>query len=460
MTPFRWSDREVRRALGRRDGEDEPTYGRVWTDTRSLAEGDLFVALAGERFDGHDYLHEAARAGARGAVVALDRQQAAAEAGLAAYPVEDTLVAFGQLARHRRRALPARVVGITGSSGKTTTKDLCRAAVGEQRRTWATVGNLNNRVGVPRTLLDAPGDTEVVLVEMGTNLPGEIGILTAIAEPELGVVTTVGEAHLEGLGSIEGVLHEKLALVRGLPAGATALVGDEPAALADAARRTGRRIRVAGWGPRADADLRPVGAHTEGEGGTRWTWQGQDVHLALPGRAAVTDALLALGVSRELNVDAASAVRGLARVSASGMRGEVRRLGSLRVIVDCYNANPQSVRAALELLAALPHSGARIAVLGSMLELGERSDALHRTLLDEALRGPADRVVATGAFAAAAAALPASDRLLVQADVDALAERLVAMLDGTELVLLKGSRGVRLERVLEPLTSAFGSREG
>ncbi len=463
MTAFVWTDRQVRAALGLTPPHGDPSvaYRAVSTDSRSVGRGDLFVALEGERFDGHDYVAQAVAQGATGAVVSRPVDAG----GARCYEVDGTLRALGLLARHRRRALPARVVGITGSAGKTTAKDLTRGALSPELRVHATLGNLNNQIGVPLTLLAAPEDTEVVVVEMGTNEAGEIAILTAIAEPEVGVVTTVGETHLEGLGSFSGVLAEKLDLLRGLPPTGAAVVGDEPPELPDAARAIVPGVRVAGWTERADADLRPADPRSDDQGHYRFRWRGEEAALSVPGRHAVTNALLALAVADLVGVSAAAAVAGVSGVSAGSLRGEIRRLGGLTVLVDCYNANPQSVRAALDLLEALPAAEGRVAVLGSMLELGNRSDVLHDELLADALSRPFELVVATGAFADATERSAEASRALrggtlevsrpVEGAYDAMAGRLRA----GAAVLLKGSRGVRLERLLEPLERDFGAGE-
>ncbi|NIP57653.1 MAG: UDP-N-acetylmuramoyl-tripeptide--D-alanyl-D-alanine ligase, partial [Gemmatimonadetes bacterium] len=256
MTPFAWTDARVREALGlaRERGEEAIAYAGVSTDSRTVAREALFVALVGERFDGHDFVADAAAAGAAGAVVS--RPPDGVE-DLVLYRVDDTLEALGRLARYRRRHLSARVVGITGSSGKTTTKDLVRGALEPAYRVHATRGNLNNRIGLPRTVLDAPDETQILVLEMGTNEPGEIGILTGIAEPGYGVVTTVSETHLEELETLEGVLAEKLDLLRGLTEPGVGVVSDEPPVLAEAARGAAERVRVAGWSEAADPDLRP-----------------------------------------------------------------------------------------------------------------------------------------------------------------------------------------------------------
>ena len=459
MSAFVWTDREVRRALRGREGPTEGTYGRVSTDSRAIGSGDLFVALVGDRFDGHDFLTAVAAAGAGGAVVLEAHRESAARLGLTAYGVSDTLVALGDLARHRRRALEAAVVGITGSSGKTTTKEFARGALAGTLRTHATTGNLNNRIGLPRTLLDAPTETQAVLLEMGTSLPGEISTLAHIAEPGIGVVTTVGEAHLEGLGSLRGVLEEKVSLLSALPSDGVGIVGDEPESLATAARRSGRGIRVAGWSARADTDLRPLDVQMDESGCYGWSWRGEAVHLRVPGRVAVTDALLALAVSEELGVPAQEAARGVSRVTPLGMRGQVRKVGELTVLVDCYNANPQSMVTALEVLVSRRHDGPRVAVLGSMLELGHESAALHRRVLTQFLDSSVDQVALTGEFVPVAADIPTDDRVFTDEDVMALGAKLVERLSGHELVLLKASRGARLERMIEVIEAAFGTDE-
>ncbi|HET9948739.1 MAG TPA: UDP-N-acetylmuramoyl-tripeptide--D-alanyl-D-alanine ligase, partial [Longimicrobiales bacterium] len=406
-----------------------------------------------ERFDGHDFVTDAASKGARGAVVS---RPPSSDADVRLYPVKDTLVALGALAAHRRRDLRAPVVAITGSSGKTTTKDLTSAALAATKRVHATRGNLNNRIGMPLTLLGAPEDAEVVVLEMGSNEPGEIRTLAQIARPDVGVVTTVGEAHLERLGSLEGVLEEKLDLLRNLAAGGRCVVGDEPPRLAERAREVCASLRVAGWSRRADEDLRPADATVDVFGRWEFGWRGATVKLPMAGRHAVADALLALAVADLLGVPPHEAAAGIARAEAGAMRGEMRRVGSLSIIVDCYNANPQSVRAALDVLEG-QSAGRRVAVLGTMLELGEESARLHRDVLADALARPIDLIVATGAFAEAARELGATDggRLVTAADWQEAYPALREWLEGDELVLLKASRGVALEGILPLLEQDF-----
>ena len=461
MTAFRWTDRRVRAALSLDDapGFAEATFSGVSTDTRTLDAGALFVAIEGENFDGHDFVSDAVASGAAGVVVS---RSVGLPTSVPSYRVSDTLVALGDLARHRRRRHGARVVAITGSSGKTTTKEFLREALQRSRRVHANAGNLNNRIGLPLTILEAPEAAEVLVLEMGTNEPGEIAALTAIAEPDIAAVTTVSSAHLEKLGSLEGVFREKLALVAGLDGRGAVVVGDQPSALCARAREMHPRVRVAGWSALADANLRPENPHPDARGRYFFDWRNQRVRLQVPGRHAVYNALIALAVSDLLRTPHGLAVRGLERYAPQGMRGEQLRAGDLRLLLDCYNANPQSVRAALDLLALIPSPGRRVAVLGSMLELGDHSETLHDELLGEALTRSVDVVLALGEFAAAAERLrdsggerPAT-ALISSADATRGYALLREHLEGNELILLKGSRGVALERMVPLIEADFG----
>lgn len=448
---FEWTDAEVRRALGLSGGASA-TFTAVSTDTRTLGAGALFVALVGENFDGHAFLDAAAGAGAKGAVVS---REVPAPAGMTLYRVEDTLVALGDLALHRRNGLAARVVGITGSSGKTSTKEFVRAALEGSYRVHATRGNLNNRIGLPLTLLDTPDDAEVVVAEMGTNEPGEIRELTRVARPDMGVLTTVAESHLEKLVDLEGVLDEKLDLVRGVDAGGEVIVGDTPPALPRRARSLRADVRVAGLSDQADPELRPSRIEVDGKGRYGFRWAEAQVRLRVSGRHMASNAVLALAVADSLGAEATTAAAGVSAVRPAAMRGEERQIGESTLLVDCYNANPQSTRAALDTLSERSSAGKRIAVLGTMLELGARSDALHDEVLAYALAAGLDLVVATGSFAGALASAT-SDHLLRIQDPDGVPEGVRTYLTGRDLVLLKASRGVRLERVIPGLEAALG----
>ena len=456
-----WTDMAVREALGlRRElAEANVNYTGVSTDSRSIAEGDLYVALVGERFDGHDFVVEALSNGARAAVVS---RPSPGDEDARLYPVDDTLVALGALAAYRRRSLDAPVVAITGSSGKTTTKDMTAAALGVSRRVHATTGNLNNRIGMPLTLLSTPSDAEAIVLELGTNEPGEIHALAQVAKPDIGVITTIGESHLEKLGSIDGVLEEKLDLLRHLSEGGRCVLGDEPVSLATRARALCSNVRVAGWSERADADFRPSQPEMDVFGRYEFQWKGCRVVAPMAGRHAVSNAMIALAIADLLGVSPRDAVRGLSMAETGSMRGEIRRIGELTVIVDCYNANPQSVRASLDVLEHHGTVAQRVAVLGTMLELGRASDELHRDVLGDVFEREIDLVVATGAFGAAAEELgQAHSERVITADEwpDAYPE-LRERLHGDEIVLLKASRGVALEGIVAMLESDFYGTSG
>jgi UDP-N-acetylmuramoyl-tripeptide--D-alanyl-D-alanine ligase len=466
MSTFTWTTEAVEAALGVRAESETRDPDRVFqgvsTDTRTLRPGDLYLALRGENFDGHAFVDEAVARGAVGVI--LVEGSPAPQGEVQRFLVPDTLVALGQLARARRLALPATVVALTGSSGKTTTKELLRSALSGARRVHATEGNLNNRVGVPLTLLAAPEDAEVVVLEVGTSVPGEIAALTHIAVPDLAILITVSEAHVEGLGSLEGVFREKLAIVGGLRAGVPVVVGDEPPELADRARalRPDLPIRVAGLSPRADTAFqgRKLGSDEEGR------WQiglpSGSVQLPVPGAHGARSALLALAAADWLGVELTVARAGMASVRLPGMRAEIRSRAGGRLLVDCYNANPQSTRAALAWLQEIPSEGPRIAVLGSMLELGPLSEDLHTEVLTEALaamaRGTLQGVVGVGLFAACEAHLPPQVErkgFVGLEGAEGVAAALLPLLHPGATVLLKGSRGVALEKALPALEEAL-----
>ncbi|HET7231365.1 MAG TPA: UDP-N-acetylmuramoyl-tripeptide--D-alanyl-D-alanine ligase [Longimicrobium sp.] len=476
MSGFRWTAEEVARALegvratedGRGQGTGDrgepagagPVFSGISTDTRKIEAGSLFVALKGESFDAHDFLGQAAEAGAAGAVVS--RIPEGAPGTLVYYSVSDTLHALGALGRHRRRALAGKVVAVAGSNGKTTTKDLLRAALSPRYRVHATTGNLNNQVGAPLTLLATPDDAEVVVVEVGTNEPGEIAILGAIVEPDAVVITSIGEEHLEGLGSVEGVLEEELSILPHLRSGGVAVVAEEPPELPERAGQVigAMRLRVAGLDEQADVrpDGGAAGIQVQPGGATRWSFRGVPVELPLPGMHNVRNALIALGISTELGVPVEDSARSIAAMAAPKMRSEWRRVGSLNVLADCYNANPPSTRAAIELLASLPADGEKVAVLGTMRELGGHAVELHRSVARGALErlgNGIDRVVATGDFVAAVRELGVGEGVIAVEDPIEAYQALRPHLKGGETILLKGSRGVALERLIPLLENDF-----
>src|SRR5207244_9055064 len=365
-----WTSARVAEALGVR-APAKLSFGDVATDTRDLRPGALFVARKGDRFDAHAFLDQAR---ARGASAAVVRRGTPPVDGLSYFEVADTLAALGLLARARRRLLApgSPVVAVTGSSGKTSTKEMIRAVLATTYRVHATSGNLNSLVGVPLTILAAPDGVEALVVEAGASVPGEIPRLRDVIEPTIAVITNVGYAHVEGFGSLPGVMQEKLALVEGVR---VAVVGTDPPELAREARRRAPTV-VAGAG--AGAQVRPDSAELDAEGHPRLTWRGHAVTLPVVGFHQIENAMLALAVGREAGTDPARAVAALAGVRLPAGRGAVLSLGGLTVIDDTYNANPGSLRWALKLAHWLADRGRRplAVVVGTMLELGPESARL------------------------------------------------------------------------------------
>jgi len=441
-----WTSGAVREALALPAGEGQGlTYTGISTDTRILAPGALFVAIRGEHFDGHAHLAEAAARGALGAVV--ERGTPPVE-GLELFVVPDTVAALGMLARARRRTISGPVVAVTGTNGKTSTKEMLAAALRTRFRVHATRANLNNLIGVPLTILEAPEETDALVIEAGASVPGEIGQYRRIIEPTVAVVTNVSAGHLEGFGSLDGVLTEKLSLVEGVP---LAVVGTEPPELTVGARRLARRVVTAGL---EGAELKPRSVTLDAAGrATVSTDQGRFT-LPLPGRHLAANAMLAWAVAIHLGLDPQAVARALELLEVPGGRGQVMEQGRLTILNDCYNANPLSFRAAIATAQSM-RAGRRLAfVAGTMRELGADSPALHAAIARDLVALQPDLLAAVGEFVPALEAHRAElgDRLVTAPDVTALGVALASRLAGDELVVLKASRGVALERIIPLLT--------
>lgn len=425
------------------------SLGAITTDTRSIARGDVFVALKGERFDAHDFLSDAVVKGAS-ALVVHDATKAA-NVGVPVYVVRETAEALGLLGRYRRRAWGKTVVAVAGSNGKTGTKTLVTSALGARFRVHATVGNLNNHVGVPLTLLAIPDDADIAVVEIGTNHPGEVATLGAFAEPDVALVTSIGEEHLEGFGDLAGVLREECAVYEG------ASLGIAPAShpeVAEIARGMVKRLLVAGL----DAgDVHPS-AWGVGSDGRGWmTLDGETVTLPWVGAHSLRNAMLAVAVAREVGIPVGDIARAFASLPQLSMRSTIESLGDMTLLSDCYNANPASAREALATFDSILATRPGVVVLGSMLELGARSDTYHDEIARLALATKAKTIAGVGEFQRAFRALAPNDsRVVVAQDADALWPLLRERVPPNALVLLKGSRGTRLERLIPQLRILAG----
>ncbi len=437
-----WTLARIAQALGGGPSDARPITG-VTTDTRKVAKGECFVALKGETFDGHDFLAEAVAAGASALVVNDARR--AATLGVPVFEVPDTLVALGMLGRYRRLAWGRPVIAVGGSNGKTSTKELLKAVLGSRYGVHATTGNLNNRIGVPLTLLALDDLADVAVIEAGTNIPGEIAILRDIILPDVAVVTTVQEEHLEGLGDLAGVMAEEMAMTDEV---ALAVVpGAEPDVVAQAGKRAKRVV--------AAALPASHGLHADGRG---WVeLDGVKLESPLRGMHNLRNAALAIAVGREFGLDAAAMAQGLAQLTLPPMRSHVGPLGAALLINDAYNANPGSARAAIAMLADVGKGRPRVAVLGTLRELGAHSAQKHREVAEVALAtlGQGHDVIAgIGEFGPALESLaPGDPRVVIGVDVDDLWPKLKPRLAKDAAILLKASRGVKLERIVPHLTT-------
>ncbi|HEX3911157.1 MAG TPA: UDP-N-acetylmuramoyl-tripeptide--D-alanyl-D-alanine ligase [Solirubrobacteraceae bacterium] len=424
---------------------------RAVIDSRTVGEGDLFVGLRGRSVDGGEHAADALRAGAWGVLVAPEHAEAARAASTAGAVLvhADPLAALQALALAWRRELGARgakVVGITGSTGKTSTKDILAALLGPHRRTVASPQNYNTEIGLPLALLSAPGDTQALVLEMAMRGPGQIAELTTIAEPDVGVIVNVGPVHLGLLGTLEAIAAAKAELIAGMQAGSTVVVPVEDPLLAPHLRAD---LKTITFGERADVTL----AGVLSDGGVLIRAHGRELELQpsfgqahnLRNLLAATAAALALGVDPQ----------GPLQVRFSALRGQRLELAEGVVLIDdCYNANPMSMRAAIEDLAESAPAR-RVAVLGDMLELGPQAPRLHREIGLYAAEQGLDLLVTVGPLAAEIRG-EFEGESYAAGDAGAAAELLAPLLQTGDTVLVKGSRGVGLERVAEALASAQG----
>lgn len=346
-------------------------------------------------------------------------------------------------------------MGVTGSSGKTTVKEMLARAVGSDRVVHRTEGNLNNQIGLPLSILAAPEDADLWVLELGSSEPGEIHRLTAIAEPDDAVVTTVGPAHLEGFTDLSGVLHEKLDLLRGASTRGTAVVGELPPDLPKGARQIRGDVVTAGLG--SDSDFRPDD-WSYGPAEARFRHEGTEYAVPVGGEHHLRDAVIAIAAALGVGVSPERASRGLSEYRPVGMRGVLLEIGDLMVVADCYNANPESFGAAIRYCADAFPDRRLAAVAGTMLELGGAEAVAHARVAEALLDAGFELIVAVGAFAPAFRELhvPAGVEVLYPEDVDEVAALTVDRLRGDEVLLVKASRGVRLERVVAGLQQDAG----
>jgi UDP-N-acetylmuramoyl-tripeptide--D-alanyl-D-alanine ligase len=437
-------------------GDGKISIDKISTDSRTLKRGELFVALRGETFDAHNFVESAAKGGAAGAIV-HSNWMGKIPANFALIRTEDTLQAYQNLAANYRNSLSLNVVAITGSNGKTSTKDFTAAVLGRRFRVTKTQGNFNNHVGLPRTMLEATSQDEVAVWEIGMNHPGEVAVLAKLAAPDAAIITNVGVAHIEFMGSREAIAVEKGALAQAVgPEGTVILNADDPFSKSIAAR-TSAKVILAGT---TEGTVR-ASEITQSANGTDFTiLEGAHrcrAQLPMPGLHMVQNALLGVAAGRIFGLSLEDCAAGLAAAPLTKARLQIKEIHGVQFIDDSYNANPDSMKAALRTLVELDADGKRIAVLGEMRELGDESERSHCEVGETAAVLGVDHVIAIGNVAAAisnaAERAGLGNSRAVNSTTEA-AEILVKIAEPGDLVLIKGSRAARTERVMEE----FGNR--
>jgi UDP-N-acetylmuramoyl-tripeptide--D-alanyl-D-alanine ligase len=430
----------------------------VSTDSRTTKTGDCFFAIAGENFDGHNYVADAFAKGAVCAVVSKDID-AEKTAGKYLLKVEDTVKALGDLAREYRRQTGYKVVAITGSSGKTTTRQITYHALNRQFRVHQSPKSFNNQIGVPLTLLGAEIEDQIVIAELGSNHPGEISYLTRIAEPDIAVVTNVHPAHLEGFGDLQTIIQEKLSIYEGLKTGGTLIINGDFDQLLDACRVRGLSFTTFG---KSDGCGYQTGNIRSDGPASRFTIDRVEVFLPLAGAGNIENTLAAWAVCSRLGLTIDDFAQSLKTLSPVSMRSEILQIGTLTVLSDCYNANPASMRNALEILASLDPTGRRrlVFICGEMAELGRQAEHLHSELGKNIAQAGVQLLLAVGKLAkvAAEAAQANADydlEIKCFENTSSACNNLHEFIKDYDIILVKGSRVAKLELLVEKLNELF-----
>ncbi len=421
---------------------------RLCLDSREAAAGTVFFAIKGTRFDAHEFAPQVMKEGALMSVINSDQvEHLALEAYL---PVSDTTEALLKLARGYQRRFKLKKVAITGSNGKTTTKDMIKAVLSRKFNTHATGGNLNNHIGVPVTLFQLKHSHEAAVIEMGTSGPNEIRPLSLAAEPDMAVITNIGASHLEGLGSLDNVFKEKLSITAGLRSGGLLVLNADDPRLCKV--RSTKNYRVMTFGVRRGI-FKPENLKWDENACAHFTIGRTRFELSVPGLHNLYNALAAIAVGVSLKIPKSEIALALKKFRASDMRMEVRRGKGFQIVADCYNANPSSTKMALETIGNIENASRRIAVLGDMLELGKDSRKLHYEIGRLVPEMNFDMLLAVGGDAeefqkGARAGGFSADKALYFKTVADVNQFLQDHVSRGDLILIKGSRGMKLEQVL------------
>jgi len=416
----------------------------VKIDSRMVEEGDLFVAVRGENHDGHDYVNAALE---KGAVAAVISERYRADKGLSdrrLIPVNDTVYALGQIAAHYRREMPARVIAVTGSNGKTTAKNIIYEIVSRTASSVKSQGNFNNFFGLPLSIFQISKDTQFAVVELGMSRKGEISRLGEIASPDIAVITNVGPVHLEFFKNLDEIAAAKLEIVDRMREGGALIVNGDDEYLRDI--RAPQGLKIVKFGLSHSNDFYPVDLEFDENQESSFKIDGEKLRLRIPGIHNVYNALAGYAVAGVAGIDKDTAVDAIANFKTEGMRSQVLRKSGIVFYIDCYNANPVSMKYAIDTMALMKCAGKKIAVLGDMLELGEKSEQFHRDIGRHAKRAGIEHLLVYGEFSQVVANEFGENGESYK-DKEVLYSRLQKLLKSGDLVLFKGSRGVALEEI-------------
>jgi len=437
-------------------GDGRAIINKVSTDSRTIRPGELFAALRGENFEGHDFVEGSAKAGATGALVDFNWAGSVPN-NFVLLRVSDTLQAYQTLAANYRRSLPLKVLAITGSNGKTSTKDFAASVLARRFRVTKTEGNFNNHVGLPRTILEATSEDEVAVWEIGMNHPGEIAALSQVAAPDAAIITNIGVAHIEFMGSREAIAKEKGALAEAVAPQGTVILNADDSFSEGIAARTRAKVVLAGT---IRGSVRAIEIRQSAEGSEFTIVEGAHrcrAQLPVAGSHMVQNALLAVAAGRAFGLSVEECAAGLAAAPLTKARLQIKEIRGVQFLDDSYNANPDSMKAALRTLVELDVQGKRIAVLGEMRELGSESERGHREVGETAAMLGVNHLITIGDAAeliAEAARTAGLDKVSSARSTAEAAKLLGEIAEPGDLVLVKGSRAARTEEVI----AQFGSQ--
>jgi len=434
------------------------SFTGVSIDSRTIKTGDCFFAIPGDNFDGHDYVPDAFAKGAVCAVVSKDIDEEKF-AGRCVLKVKDTVKALGDLAREYRQQAGYKVVAITGSAGKTTTRQIIYHVLSQQFRVHQSPKSFNNQIGVPLTLLGAGSDDQIVIAELGSNHPGEISYLTRIAEPDIAVVTNVHPAHLEGFGDLQTIIQEKSSISEGLMSDGFFIINGDFDQLVDACRDKGLNFTTFG---KSDGSYYRAGNIRPDVSASRFTIDGVEIYLPLAGPGNVENALAAWAVCSQLGLNIGDFAEALQTLPPVSMRAEIQNIGTLTIINDCYNANPASMRNALDILAQIDQTGQRrrIFICGDMAELDQQAGHLHAELGKHIVQANVQMLLTVGDLAKiTATSVRASSggnmQIKCYEDAASISNNLHKYIKDYDIILIKGSRVAKLETVVEKIKELF-----